>query len=72
MVKSLASVQRLLNRVASLCERRLHSQANDAPGFNLFRILGVEENEVATHSAFLAHLLDPNETHERKGEFKER
>jgi PD-(D/E)XK nuclease superfamily len=62
-MKQLDSVQKLLNSVALLCERRLHRQADIAPRFNLFRILGVEEKEVSTHSAFLAHLLNPSEGH---------
>jgi hypothetical protein len=32
-------------------------------GYNVFRILGVEEKEVSMHSAFLAPLLDPLGTH---------
>jgi hypothetical protein len=60
---SLRTIQRLLNSVAEFRQAFRHSQAENAPNFNLFRILGVEEDEVATHSAFLAHLLNPNETH---------
>lgn len=37
--------------------------------FNLFSILKVERNEVHTHSAFLAELLNPKGTHGNKGEF---
>jgi len=58
-----SGVQKLLNSVALLCERRLHFQEDIAPRFNLFRILGVEEKEVSTHSAFLAYLLNPSEGH---------
>jgi hypothetical protein len=62
-MKELDSVRKLLNGAGSLCEQRLHSQADNAPRFNLFRILGVEGKEVSAHSAFLAHLLNPTETH---------
>jgi len=34
-----------------------------APDYNIFTILGVEENEVRTHSAFLANLLNPRGSH---------
>jgi hypothetical protein len=62
-MKQLGSVQKLLNSVALLCEQQLHSRADSAPNFNLFQILGVGEKEVSTHSAFLAYLLNPSETH---------
>jgi hypothetical protein len=58
-----SKIQSLLNNVALLRERRMHCQADSAPNFNLFSILGVEDKEVSTHSAFLAHLLTPGETH---------
>ena len=37
------------------------------PTFNIFRVLGREDREVATHSALLAHLLDPQGGH-RQGD----
>lgn len=39
--------------------------------FNLFRLLGVERREVATHSALLADLFDPNGTHGQREVFLE-
>jgi hypothetical protein len=62
-MERLSSVENLLNSVGSLYERRLSSRADNAPNFNLFRILEVEGMEVSTHSAFLAHLLNPTEAH---------
>src|SRR5438552_4066356 len=62
-MESLDSIQQLLDSVTLLRERSLHSQTESAPNFNLFRILDVETSEVSTHSAFLAHLLSPGETH---------
>src|SRR5260370_30434163 len=67
-MQSLKSVQKLLDRVGSLYELQSSSRADNAPNFNLFRILEVEGREVSTHSALLAHLLDPNETH-AQGDF---
>src|SRR5438552_1846142 len=64
----LASVQELLASVGSLYEQQLGSRADQAPNFNLFEILELEGKEVSTHSVFLAHLLDPTETH-AQGDF---
>jgi hypothetical protein len=38
-------------------------EANEAPGFNLFRLLSCESDEVRTHSALLAELLSPEGSH---------
>src|SRR5437868_10938799 len=62
-MERLSSVENLLNSVSSLYKRQLGSRADNAPNFNLFQILEVEGMEVSTHSAFLAHLLNPTETH---------
>jgi hypothetical protein len=61
--KELATVQKLLDSVGSLYDQQLTSRGDQAPNFNLFQILELEGKEVSTHSAFLAHLLDPTETH---------
>lgn len=58
-----ASTQALLEVVTDLRNRQRHSLAEAAPNFNLFRILNIEESEVSTHSAFIAHLLHTEETH---------
>lgn len=34
-----------------------------APHFNVFRLLGIERDEVSLHTAFLAELLNPNGPH---------
>jgi hypothetical protein len=62
-MSSLQRAQHLFTTIVSLREKLLHSAAHTAPNFNLFEILGVGGKEVSTHSAFLAHLLDPRETH---------
>lgn len=41
----------------------LEQARQEAPGFNLFSVLGVSYYEVRTHSAFLAYLLDPAASH---------
>lgn len=35
----------------------------DAPSFNVFKVLGLSRYENRTHSAMLAHLLDPSGSH---------
>lgn len=62
-MESLNTTQSLLDYVAGLRKDCLASEADNAPNFNLFRILDVEQKEVSTHSAFLAHLLTPSEGH---------
>jgi hypothetical protein len=47
-------------------ERRKQSdeiQLREAPEYNIFHVLGVERDEVRTHSAFLCHLLSPYGSH---------
>ena len=54
---------------ALLAQARVLSNKHEAlaaatgQNFNLFAILGMETDEVRTHSAILAELLDPNGTH---------
>jgi hypothetical protein len=62
---SITTIRELLAQVESLRKQHRHTRASAAPNFNLFRILGVEEKEVSTHSAFLADLLNPSGTHEQ-------
>ena len=57
------AIKRLLSKIIRLSDKQRQSRSEEAPDFNLFRILGVESDEVHTHSAFLAHLLNPNQTH---------
>ena len=56
-------IRTLLDKVTALREEVRHEHADGAPNFNLFHILGVHEKEVSTHSAFIAHLLDPRQSH---------
>ena len=43
----------------------------ESPHFNIFRLLKVEDDEVKTHSAMLAYLLDPHADHYQKHLFLE-
>lgn len=47
-------------------------QRRTAATFNIFQVLGVAHDEVNTHSALLAHLLDPHEDHAQGTLFLER
>ena len=49
-----------LAHLQTLAERQNQQLASE---FNLFSLLGVVHDEVYTHSAFLANLLDPDGTH---------
>jgi hypothetical protein len=60
LTQSFGHLRTALEALADLDRR---SQRRLASGFNLFRALQVQRNEVRTHSAFLAELLDPNGTH---------
>lgn len=53
----------LLNEIATV--RKAYELVGKQPGerFNIFRILGLESDEVRTHSVFLAELLNPVGSH---------
>ena len=53
----------LLALVRVVAEKHGALAAASGQGFNLFAILGLEDDEVHTHSAVLAELLDPNGSH---------
>ncbi len=60
LTQSFGHVQTALKALADLDRS---SQSRLASAFNLFRTLRVQRDEVRTHSAFLAALLDPDGTH---------
>lgn len=49
--------------ISQIRARERHATRKHAPRFNLFELLGVASDEVHTHSAFLADLLDPTGRH---------
>ncbi len=49
--------------------RRLEEARELAPDFNIFRVMGVERDEVRLHSAMLAHLLDARASHGQRSLF---
>ena len=59
-------IEDLLKSIKPIVEENEQLRAEkEAQGefFNIFSILGVERNEVHTHSAFLAELLNPKGSH---------
>jgi hypothetical protein len=60
---NLQSVKDLLDAIRDIRKKQPRRRASRADGYNVFRILGVEEKEVSMHSAFLAHLFNPRGTH---------
>lgn len=63
MIQPTTSADTLLNFVTAL--RKAQELAGEQPGrqFNVFQLLGLESDEVRTHSQFLAEMLNPNGSH---------
>ncbi|WBM75340.1 PD-(D/E)XK nuclease family protein [Saprospira grandis] len=57
--------QHLLTQTATI--GRLYDKIEKSQGlrFNIFELLNVQYDEVSTHSAFIADLLDPRGSHDR-------
>ena len=55
--------RRLSAELKPLREKAAERLARETPAFNIFRILRLERKELATHSPFLANLLNPAGTH---------
>ena len=55
-----ADFKRLQTGLAPLQAQAAAEQRRTAGTFNIFRLLGVAHDEVRTHSALLANLLDPH------------
>jgi hypothetical protein len=63
-----AQLRRRLTPVQRRVRERKRRKANQ---FNIFRLLGVERDEVKTHSALIADLLNPRGTHGQGAVFLE-
>lgn len=62
----ITKIQSLLNQVKEVSVMRKTRErlaAQRGENFNIFEILGLETNETALHSAFLANLLNPKGSH---------
>jgi hypothetical protein len=60
---NLESVNDFLDAIGDIRKVHLEHRDSRVRGYNVFRILGVEEQEVSLHSAFLVHLFDPLGVH---------
>lgn len=67
-----ADFKRLQTGLAPLQAQAAAEQRRTAGTFNIFRLLGVAHDEVRTHSALLANLLDPHGSHAQGTLFLER
>ncbi|MEI7594595.1 MAG: PD-(D/E)XK nuclease family protein [Bacteroidota bacterium] len=63
------NITNLLNQVSAI--RKQYEKVAELSGenFNIFKILKLTSDEVRTHSAFLAELLNPQGSHGQKDEF---
>ncbi len=68
-MSDLQTIEQLLNEVQTISES--YDRVAEATGenFNIFSVLKMETDEVATHSRFIAELLNPNGSHGQKDEF---
>lgn len=63
MEKEVQNLQHLLSHISII--RKKYDEIAEITGenFNVFRVLGLTSNEVRTHSAFIAELLNPKGSH---------
>jgi len=61
--KYLSKLSDLIIEYTEIKHKYVETLFLEAPSYNIFEILGVQRNEVRTHSAFLCHLLSPQASH---------
>ena len=71
MVDNTSRISVLLKEVGLLNDKYQELAAVTGEDFNVFSILGVQSNEVTTHSALLAELLNPQGSHHQGSLFLE-
>ena len=57
------NIQNLINQVKVINEKHETIKKINGENFNIFSILGLESNEIKTHSNFIYELLNPNGLH---------
>ncbi len=67
----LAGFERLRDGFVRLQKEVLEEARTRAPAFNVFQLLGLSRYETRTHSAMLAHLLQPDGSHGQQHLFLE-
>jgi hypothetical protein len=65
------TIQNLLTQVSAIRNKYEEMAKLSGENFNVFKILGLTSNEVRTHSAFLAELLNPKGSHGQSTVFLE-
>ena len=63
------SIQNLLTQISAIIRQYDKIAELSGENFNVFKVLGLTTNEVRTHSAFIAELLNPNGSHGKKETF---
>lgn len=63
------SITHLLSHISVICRKYEEIAEITGENFNIFKVLGLTTNEVRTHSAFLAELLNPKGSHGCKDAF---
>lgn len=69
MAEENTNIQHLLYQIAAINKKYEQIAEITGENFNVFKILGLTTNEVRTHSAFLAELLNPKGSHGCKEAF---
>lgn len=69
MTEENTNIQHLLTHIAAINKKYEQIAEITGENFNVFKILGLTTNEVRTHSAFIAELLDPRGSHGCKDTF---
>lgn len=62
-MEEIETVEALLTKVNKINDEHEKRLMESGEGFNIFKILALSTNEVRTHSAFIAELLNPNGSH---------
>lgn len=63
------NITHLLSQISGICRKYEEIAEITGENFNVFKVLGLTTNEVRTHSAFLAELLNPKGSHGCKDAF---
>ncbi|NPA37952.1 MAG: PD-(D/E)XK nuclease family protein [Chlorobi bacterium] len=63
MNQSILKIKHLLENVSAITKKHEEIAKITGQNFNVFNVLGLSINEVRTHSAFIAELLNPNGSH---------
>ena len=69
MAEENTNIQHLLYQVSAINKKYEQIAEITGENFNVFKILGLTTNEVRTHSAFIAELLNPKGSHGCKDTF---